>query len=272
MSAARADDLHDLLTRPLTPPDRAVLAAIERGPIDPADALPLTQLDRLLDPAPLAAETGWCRLPDGTGYVAVRTAMPGVSGELVDWWFDWHPRDPLRYRVWHPSAHRDNRLDPPPAGAATRGAKAHWGAVHHPVEDVGTGVVHARIAFCAPRELGFATDALDDPRVATIVCGHAGDDRRRVRHTPMAHVFLRNPDGDGTGVVLRSRFWLGAAVRPYAPAPLAALGERLLNTPRARRATLPRGIPRALATHCAEEFANLAALLPSLYARCANRG
>ena len=126
-------------------------------------------------------------------------------------------------------------------------------------------MVHARIAFCPPRELGFTTDALDDARVATIVCGHAGDDRRRVRHSPMAHVFLH----DGDGVVLRSRFWLGAAVRPYAPAPLAVLGERLLNTPRARRATLPRNLPRALATHCAEEYANLAALLPQLHARYA---
>lgn len=265
--AGAGDDawLAGLLDRPLTPPDPAVLAAIAAGPIAPADALPREGLDRLLDPAPLAAETGWCWLDDGVGYVAVRTAMPGVTDELVDWWFDWHAHDSLRYRVWHPGAHRGNRLELP----AVPGAKAHWGAVHHPVEDVGTGMVHARIAFCAPRELGFSTDALDDARVATIVCGHAGDDRRRARHSPMAHVFLRTEDGDG--VVLRSRFWLGAAMRPYAP-PLAALGERLLNTPRARRATLPRDLPRALASHCAEEYANLAALLPLLHARYAHGG
>ncbi len=254
-------ELAALLDRPLTPPDPAVLAAIAAGPIAPADALPRERLDRLRDPAPPPAETGWCWLPDGVGYVAVRTAMPGVTGEMVDWWFDWHARDPLRYRVWHPRAHRDNRLDPPRAA----GAKAHWGAVHHPVEDVGTGMVRARIAFHRPSELGFADDALDDPRVATIVCGFAGDDTRRVRHTPMAHMFLRDEAGDG--VVLRSRFWLGAAIRPYGPAPLAALGERVLNAPRARRLALPRDLPRALATHCAEEYANLAALLPQLHAR-----
>lgn len=260
-------DLAALLERPMTPPDEAVLAAVTAGPIDPQEALPRTQLDRLLDPAPLAAETGWCWLPDGVAYVAVRTAMPGVTGEMVDWWFDWHARDALRYRVWHPAAHRDNRLEPPHPAPARAASKAHWGAVHHPVEDVGTGVVRARIAFERPTKIGFTSDALDDPRVATIVCGHAGDDTRRVRHTPMTHVFLR--DDAGAGVVLRSRFWLGAAVRPYAPAPLAALGERLLNTRRARRLTLPRDLPRALATHCAEEYANLAALLPELYARYA---
>jgi phloretin hydrolase len=254
------------LSRPLSPPDPAVLAAVQRGPIDPRDALRLTDVDRLLDPAPLAAETGWCTLPDGVGYVAVRTAMPGVSAEMVDWWFDWHPRDPDRYRVWHPLAHRDNSLDQPRAAPGRDAArKAHWGAVHHPVEDVGLGVVHARIAFARPSRLGFSGDALDDRRVGTIVCGFAGDDRRRVRHTPMIHVFLAAPDG----LTLRSRFWLGAALRPYLPEPLAGFGEWALNRPAIRHRALPAGTPRALARHCAEEFANLAALLPELHARFA---
>jgi hypothetical protein len=235
-----------------------VARAIESGPIAPADALALGDLERLCDPEPVAAETGWCRHEDATQYVAVRTEMPGVSGEMVDWWFDWHPRDPERYRLWHPLAHRDNRLEPAPAGRA----KAHWGAVHHPVEDVGTGVAHARISFCAPGELGFGGDHLDDPAVATIVCGHAGDDRARMRHSPMAHVFLR----EGDGVVLRSRFWLGAAIRPYAPAPLAAAGAWAFNRPVLRRRALPRDLAPALARHCAEEYANLGALLPGLYA------
>src|SRR5207253_356736 len=126
--------------------------------------------DRLLDPSPLPAETGWCTLPDGVAYVAVRTAMPGVTAQMVDWWFDWHPREAARYRIWHPTAHHDNAVEP----SRVPGAKAHWGTVHHPVEDVGTGVVHARIAFVAPTEMGMSTDALDDPRVGTIVCGHAG--------------------------------------------------------------------------------------------------
>ncbi len=189
--------------------------------------------------------------------------MPGVSGEMVDWWFDWHPRDPIRYRVWHPRAHFSNAVEAP----AAAGVKAHWGTVHHPVEDVGLGTVHARIGFLAPSAMGFSTDGLSDPRVATIVCGYAGDDRRRVRHTPMVHVFLATDEG----VLLRSRFWLGAALRPYAPAPIAALGERLLNRRAVRVRALPRRLPRALARHCAEEYANLAALLPELHAQFAAR-
>jgi hypothetical protein len=236
------DPLNAYLERPMAAPDPAVLEAIEAGPIPPDRALGRDRLDRLLDPAPLEAETGWCWLGDGVGYVAVRTPMPAVDAEMVDWWFDWHPRDPLRYRAWHPTAHRGNSVE-----GGGEGAKAHWGAVHHPVEDVGTGLVHARIAFVAPSRLGFSTDALDDPRVATIVCGLVGDDRLHLRHSLMAHVFLRQ----GEGVVLRSHFWLGAEIR---------FGNRIV-----RRVALPRDLPRSLARHCAEEYANLAAILPEMH-------
>jgi hypothetical protein len=73
---------------------------ISRGPIHPEQALDRTELDRLLDPAPLDAETGWRTLPDGVAYAAVRTEMPGVNADMVDWWFDWHQRDPIRYQIW----------------------------------------------------------------------------------------------------------------------------------------------------------------------------
>lgn len=256
-SEVGAAALASLLERPMTPPDPATVAAIESGPIDSERALRLSDLDRLLDPAPLLAENGWCELPDGVRYVAVRTAMPSVRPEMVDWWFDWHPREPLRYRIWHPEAHRGNRLEEPPWPQA----KPFWGAIHHPVEDLGQGLVHSRIAFVSPTEIGFSTDARRDPRVGTVVCGWVGDDCRRTRHSVMTHVFL----WEGEGLVLRSRFWLGAAIRPYLPAPLAAPAASLLNRPALRRRLLPRDVAPALALHCAAEFANLAALLPELY-------
>ncbi len=254
-----APDLNAYLERPLTAPDGEALAAAAAGPCDPATALGLEQVDRLLDPEPLAVETGWWLLDDGTAQVAARTPMPGVSPEMVDWWFDWHPREAIRYRIWHPLAHFDNSLQAP----VEPGAKPHWGAVHHPVEDVGVGIVHARIAFQDPSRLGVSAAALDRPHVGTVLAAHVGDDRRRVRHSVMFHVFLREDDG----LLLRSRFWLGAAIRPYGPA--GPLLEGLLNRPAVRRRMLPAAAPQALARHCVEEYANLAALLPELYGRFA---
>lgn len=250
-----------LLERPIAEADPAVLAAIEAGPINPSLALPLAQIDRLLDPAPLAAETGWCLMPDSTAFVAVRTAMLQVTAEMVDWWFDWHPRESLRYRVWHPAAHVSNSVELP----AEAGAKAHWGTVHHPVEDVGLGVINARIAFLPPSELGFASDALGDPNVGTVVCGLVGDDKMHARHSVMAHVWLN----EGDGLVLRSAFWLGAVMRPDLPGALGDLAGRLINRPLVRRRLVEQGLPQALSLHCAQEYANMATLLPELYSRFA---
>lgn len=253
-----AMSLESYLDRPLTPPDPASLAAVAVGEADPAGILGLDEMDRLLDPAPLPVETGWWRLPDGTQQVAARTPMPGVTGEMLDWWFDWHADDPLRYRIWHPPVHVSNRVERP----ETPGAKAFWGQVHHPVEDVGTGTVHARIAFLPPSEYGFMSDALRDPNVATIVGGYVGDDTRRAWHSVMTHVVLH----DGDGVVMRSRFWLGARVIPMLPGALAGPIGRFASRPAVRRRTLPRDLAPGLARHCLEEYANLAAILPELYA------
>ena len=251
---AMSAELEAYLQRPLAAVDPEAAAALAGGPMDPSEALALGDIDRLLDRAPVAVETGWCMLADGVGYVAVRTPMPGVSTEMVDWWFDWHPREPIRYRIWHPAAHKSNSVEPAP----TPGAKAHWGTVHHPVEDIGIGMVHARIAFKRPTELGMSEDL---PAGATVVGGYAGDERRHMQHTIMVHVFL---DG-GEGVLLRSRFWIGAAIRPDGV--LGGPGERLLNNHLVRRAMIPAGGAPALAGHCSEEYANLAALLPELCGR-----
>lgn len=252
--------LEELLDRPLTPVAPETLAALDRGPIDPALALREREIDRLLDPAPVSAECGYCFLPDGVGYVAMRVPMPEVTGEMVDWWFDWHPDDPLRYRIWHPPAHVSNSVERP----ATPEAKPYWNTVHHPVEDVGLGVDHLRIEFLPPEQLGFASGALEQPGVAAIVGGFAGDDRKRARHTRMVHVWLEDPATGGT--VLRSRFWIGSVLRPYMPNPISAAVARVLNRPSMRKRLVPRAAPSALARHCAEEYTNLAALLPGLHA------
>ena len=253
----RVAGLSRLLDRPMAPVDADVLCAIAAGPIDAANALLPTQLVRLLEPGELPGETGWCTMHDGVGYTAVRTPMPGVTGEMLDWWFAWHPHDPMRYRIWFPGAHAGISIEP----AARPAAKAYWNTVHHPIEDVGLGMQHLRIRFLDPVAFGFPEHVLEHPSVATIICGLVGDDRRRVWHTRMCH-FARRTDN---GVELRSRFWLGAKLRLFTSSPLAAPINHLLANPAVRRRLIPRQAPLAMAHHCAAEYANLASLLPQLH-------
>jgi hypothetical protein len=113
--------------------------------------------------------------------------------------------------------------------------------VHFVVEDIGVGVQTLRIAFQPPTRLGFSTDALDDPRVGTIVGAFGGDPERHMQFAEVMHVFLNSEDG----LMLRSRFWLGAVLRPDGPAPLAAIAGPAVEPgsgPAARH-------PRAAAVH-----------------------
>ena len=81
----------------------------------------------------------------------------------------------------------------------------------------------------------------------------------------MAHVWLN----EGSGTVLRSHSWLGAVLRPDLPGLAGDMLGRLVNRRIVRQIALPDGVPQALSQHCAEEYSNLAALLPELYGRFA---
>lgn len=254
--------LDGLLERPVAEPAPATAAAIGAGPIDPDEALDLERADRLCDPAPLDVETGWAVLPDRSVKIAVETPMPDLTPEMVEWWFDWHPRRNDRYRAWHPVAHFGNALVP----AASPGKKPSWGVTNLVDEDVGDGRMKVRIDFSSPREFGFGDDYLDDPVVGTIICARAGDSR--VSHTSMAHVFLR----EGDGLRLRSHFWIGSRIRPRLPGPLAIAErplESLASQSLVRGIAIPGAVGPGLARHCAEEYANLNQILPGLFERFA---
>jgi hypothetical protein len=75
------------------------------GPMDPSKALPVQERNRLFEPGYFEEEIGYCVMPDGTGYISNLVKMPGVSGEMFDWWFAWHGLDNLRYTIWNREDH-----------------------------------------------------------------------------------------------------------------------------------------------------------------------
>ena len=54
-------------------------AKMLNGPLRPDQVLQFKDRNRLFEPGYLDAEAGWCILPDGTGYLANQTKMPGVT-------------------------------------------------------------------------------------------------------------------------------------------------------------------------------------------------
>jgi len=97
--------------RPMAPPspEHARLLA-DLKPIDPADALPIERRNELFDPGYHKVETGYCMMPDGSGYAAVHTPMSGVTVDRVRWWMAWFVLEDLRYKIWSPRDHKGVRI------------------------------------------------------------------------------------------------------------------------------------------------------------------
>jgi hypothetical protein len=73
-------------------------AALKRGPMDPGYH---------------DVEIGYGFCPDGVQYAACLTDMPGITAEMIDWWFAWHPLHDIRYRIWFPPGHYGVSVEDP---------------------------------------------------------------------------------------------------------------------------------------------------------------
>ena len=160
----------DFLNPKLSPLPDHIRDALDRGPVAEPRLPPVQAAAQSLFGAAPVLEDGFALTADGAMHVAARTDMPGVTPEMIDWWFGWHSDGPERYKLWHPNAHVYAAWSaPPPAG--TRGRARYVGQTSIVDEYIGSNLIRAAIQFVQPRVLGLADASLDDPRT--------GDDRLR---------------------------------------------------------------------------------------------
>jgi hypothetical protein len=202
----------------------------------------------LLDPEPLALEMGIQRLPSGQLHVAARTDMPRCNGRMFEWWFRFAP-DTQQYAWWHPIDHVSSRWLGTSPGT-------HVGSTHVVEEKLGGDDVYAlQIHFIDEAETfgEAAAQARQRGDVSGLVCATIGfgddparDGRGRPVGARLAHIARDTEDG----MVLRSRFWLGAG---------------LVLSPEKTAEANPESLGLGLMRHANTEFKYLARFLPSLY-------
>ena len=66
---------------------------------------PFDQKNNVLSDSDLQTEIGYTKMDDGTYLVSMICPMPGITAEMIDWWFWWHPQAKERYQVWFPGEH-----------------------------------------------------------------------------------------------------------------------------------------------------------------------
>jgi len=254
LDAARAPHLgiwrdeHDALTWEFfdwNVPDLSDVArtAINDGVRDEPIGLRLDAVTDLLAPGYLPMETGLANSEDGGGCVAVWTAWPGTSPEMIDWWFGWHIAKTERYKLWHPQAHYYSQpkydiSDVP--GLTDR--ERYVGNTSWVDEFIGPFDSRLAISFHDPATIGLDQASLDAAGYGTVVyaTSASSDDGRPRAH--LIHAMRRTP----WGCEMRSRFILPPGV-------LDVIGAALLD-------------------HCYTEMTHLAGFLPRLYARVTATG
>lgn len=222
---------------------------IGEGPsCDPADGVKLEDRNNYLSGEAPGFEIGFCVMENGTGLVANKTFMKGVTSEMLDWWFPWHSvGSDLRYKIWDNEDHyfakadkADYVLDP-----AVPNREKTWGVKHQILEDIGNGPEHLLLCFMRPGDMGFDESLIGSSKCSSLVCGYGIG-------TPaiMTHKWY-SVEG---GVMFESRFWIGYSMKD---------GEFIKLVPDGQ--AIPEFIPRKLFQHNIKEYTNLAVFLPEIY-------
>ena len=193
----------------------------------------------------LQQEAGYQQFPDGSWLVSMYCPMPGITKEMIDWWFWWHTQKDLRYQVWFPGSHSKNSYARKDRAYFEQETQPEFQPnSQFPVEEIGGSTMPLRIDFVTPQSFGFTKDALEWGNIATVVCGHVSAFGGLIPHTEMAHIYKQAEDG----LFMFSRFWMGTTMHPLL-----------------RKFVMTEKMARGMAEHCCIEYRNLAEILPGLY-------
>lgn len=239
------------------PTNPEALKALLAGPMDPSLAITPDQAKMLMNPQPLEGENGYCTMENGAGYLAVNNKFPGVTLDMIKWWFAWHPLESLRYKIWDPYCHPyaaiadvdRAKIQDPKVAIEDKIADV----IHFVVEDIGAGMQDIVIHFRPVEELGFTREELAENRCYPIG-GYGLVENREGEKGKSPVMMLHFYRETEQGLEVRTRFWMGYRIIKGRPVCVLPPGVRV-----------PDVIPRGLALHNVEEFSNLAHILPKIY-------
>lgn len=241
----------------LAPLNQKLMDILLAGPMDAADMIGPEDAASLLKAGYVKGETGYGNLKTGGGYVAVNNQFPGVTLDMIKWWFAWHPLEPLRYKIWDPYCHphaevsEEDRAKIKNPDLPVEEKIIH--VTHTLVEDIGSGMQDIIIHFMPVEALGFTKEALAAAHAYAIggvaLVGDRGVDAPKVP-VIMLHYYRETPDG----IESRTRFWMGYSIVD---------GKARFMLPEGMQ--VPLAVARGLALHNVEEYSNLGKVLPLVY-------
>ena len=237
-------ELRNLLGKPLPVMPADIKATLDKSGITKTS---FENKNDVLSEPTLQTEVGYTKMDDGTYLVSMVCPMPGITVDMIEWWFWWHCQDSLRYQVWYPGDHISIKYHKKDSDFFEQPSMPDFiPNTQCPVERIGGMKMPLRIDFITPEKFGFSRQLMIENNIPKIVCGHVGAFNNLVQHTEMAHIFKQTEDG----LFMISRFWLGKTIK----------------NPLLRKLIITEDLARGMAEHCCIEYRNLREILPVLYA------
>lgn len=232
------------------------LDIVNAGALTKEKLLPINQAYKMLEAGYLETETGYGMFDDGTAMAATKVFMPGVTTEMIDWWFNWHPLEGLRYMIWCPVGHTNISAKTPDAHLDNSGTPLHTrniGKIHYPIEGFNvSGATKVEIAFYPSTVLGITEEDIAKSPITTYEIATC-----KSVFPPMdINVFFHSVREVEGGIEFRSRYWMKHTVKN-------GKAQRA-NTPLPRNQILKAA--RNNCIHSLTEYNNLASILPQIYA------
>ena len=224
-------------------------------------------LARLLETFAVSPVSGYGVIEDGPcSYTQSRHLLPGVTSQMMAWWFTWHPLESERYYLWFPHAHIHNSVQDPQRLADTKlsyGERLYHNP-NHITEYIGDTYLDVLIHFNTPESFGLDPHLLQQKGFTFNASGISTSCEDPL--TPMTLMLHLGRDTPA-GFELVNRYWTGAH----------ASWDRFIDFPdggqRSVAAAHKAGMDTAMleklafemAIHDMTEFTALGQFLPPLY-------
>ncbi|MFI3260964.1 MAG: hypothetical protein R3Y13_04570 [bacterium] len=228
------------------------LDIVNKGPVNSKSVIDMHNISKLFDKGYLEIENGYCYMNDGTGFAASKVFMKDVELEMLDWWFNWHPLEDLRYAIWCPVAHNGTSVKTPNEHLDSSGVDLkvrNYNKTHYPDEGFNlNGHEVLTINFKDPSQLGF--DIKDNHVYLASVT-------RRVLffNLPVA-TFVHCARKVEGGTEFRSRYYQSVYINKK-----GKFKKSIIKFPK----SVVESLARNNCLHSLTEYNNLASILPSLY-------
>lgn len=240
--------------KPLPSVDESLLEEMSHSPVACEKITSIYDRNEILNPGYLEVENGYTKMEDGSGCVATKVEMPGVTPEMIDWWFAWHGLKDLRYKIWCPTDHYAahvlesdlaHRLDD-----SLSLKERNWGTTDVVTENVGGGPQVMHLHFLSPEDYGYDPELVKN--VDVLISANVSDASTGQGLITFSHCIRKIPGG----VEYRSHYWQGYHIGEDKKPVAVAIPE----------GGFPMEVMKGAAYHSLLEYTNLDQILPELYA------